>query len=103
MRVFWNTAQEIADTDMWEGDAIASRTWHSCLGSRPYIYAGYEVAARAADEAGVTFEAVYDLSDLENYQIIYVPPNQTPLSASQIIGLRLAWRSRDNGNRRRIP
>lgn len=76
---FLNTAQEIADTDMWEATPLPAELGILVWAADSYIYAGYEVAARAADEAGVTFEAVYDLSDLENYQIIYVPPNQTLL------------------------
>jgi hypothetical protein len=79
---FLDTARDLAAHNSWQEAPPPADLGILIWTADSYLYAGYEAAARAAEQAGVSFEAVSDLDALARYRLIYVPPNQ-PLLARQ--------------------
>lgn len=73
---FLRIARELESTGRWQDSPPPARVAIMVSSQDPYVYASYEVAAGALDQAGVAYHVVYDLNDLMGYALVYIPPNQ---------------------------
>lgn len=93
---FVRTALELKTSGSWQSGPPVARVAILLSSPNPYVYTSHEGVAEVLDEAGVSHDVVYELDDLDDYLLIYIPSNQPLLQRQENYENTLA-RLKQNG------